>query len=172
MTKSIAFPFSHPSFLLVFTAPNKGIIWLMKENKGYSKLFLILIFIALPLSFLPFCSWLPSSYIFILFSSCWLKRMPVAILQQSSGYGSTDNKLAYALSMSLPLLLSPPAAFPPLYLREPIQAKIQPNNYKEFLTPRLMVMVLVVFNTAGMQAGKQGQESFNTFFSVVWFIQI
>lgn len=36
------------------------------------------------------------------------------------------------LSMTLPLLLSTPGPFPPLYLRELIQAKIQPSNYREF----------------------------------------
>lgn len=65
ITESFDFPFFHPT-LLLFSAPNKDIIWFMKENNGYSKLFLILIFIALTLSLLPFSSWLPSLYIFLL----------------------------------------------------------------------------------------------------------
>lgn len=156
ITESFDFPFFHPSFLLFFTAPNKDIIWVMKENKGYSNLSLILIFIAPPQ--LP--SLLFLTFLLLYFHPNFLLLIPkdaVAILQQNSGYSSIHNKLAYALSMSLPLLLFTPAAFPPLYLRELIQAKIQPNNYWEFLTQQLMVMILIVFNTAATQAWKQGQ---------------
>lgn len=131
ITESFDFYVFHPC-LLFFTAPYKDLIWFMKENKGYSKLFLIFIFRALPLRFLPFCSWLPSLFIFILFSSCWFQRMPVAILQQNSGYGCTHNKLAYALSMSLPLLLSTPAAFPPCTSGNWLKLKSSPTTTENF----------------------------------------
>lgn len=55
---SFGLPFFSPllTCLLFFTSPNKAIIWFMEENRGCSKLFLIVIFRAQPPSFLPFCS--------------------------------------------------------------------------------------------------------------------
>lgn len=98
--------------LLFLTAPNKAIVWFTEENRGYGKIFLIVIFRAQLLSFpsFPFILCLAASYIFILFSSCCFQRMPVAIHQQNCGHGwgFTCSKPTYAA-----LHDPPPASFHP-----------------------------------------------------------